>query len=312
MYNMKNLTAIFSISLVFLFACDSNKKETTSDGVEYVVISSGDGQALEEGDYVTYLLKMIDSKDSVLIDSEEVGEMPLQIDSAALNKRGKLFSVLQEINVGDSIKTILTANEIFMKGFRQPLSEDMDNEERITVFAKANQKYDSAGFMQWQEQKRTEMMAKMEKEAEAQKLIDDELIQEYLSENNIDAQQTESGLYYIITEEGNGESPEQGDTVKVDYAGKLMDGTVFDTSIEEVAKENEMYNEQRPYEPLEFPLGQGRVIPGWDEGLALLNEGAKATFFIPSGLAYGPRQAGAAIPPNSVLVFDVELVDVVQ
>ncbi|WP_236587767.1 FKBP-type peptidyl-prolyl cis-trans isomerase [Marivirga aurantiaca] len=309
---MKNLTAILLISFTFLIACDSNKKETTSDGVEYVVINSDNGEDFEQGDYVTYSLKMIDSKDSVLIDSEEVGEMPLQIDSATLGRRGQLFSVLKEMHVGDSVKTILTANEIFMKGFRQPLSEDMEKDERITVYAKAIQKYDSAGFVMWQEQKREEMMTKMEKEAEAQKTIDDELIQEYIAENNLNAQQTESGLYYVIEEKGSGESPDQGDTVKVNYVGKLMDGTVFDTSIEETAKENELYNEQRPYEPLEFPIGQGRVIPGWDEGIALLNEGAKATFLIPSGLAYGSRQAGAAIPPNSILIFEVELVDVVE
>lgn len=313
MYNMKYLNLSLALCLAFLFACDSNEKKTTADGIEYVLLSSDNGEALEEGDFAIYSLKMTDSKDSVLIDSEEVGDMPLQIDSATLTQRGPLFSVLKEMNVHDSIKTVLTATEIFTKGFRQPLQDNMKADEKITVFAKAKEKLDSAGFMDWQQERREEMMAKMQEDAEAQKSKDEEIIKKYIEENNLDAQRTESGLYYVITEEGTGEKPEAGDTVKVDYTGMLLDGSIFDTSNEALAKENDIYSEQRPaYAPLEFPVGQGRVIPGWDEGLQLLTEGAKATFIIPSGLAYGARGAGAGIPPNSVLLFEVQLVDVVE
>jgi FKBP-type peptidyl-prolyl cis-trans isomerase len=114
----------------------------------------------------------------------------------------------------------------------------------------------------------------------------------------------------MVTKETSGEKPEAGDTVKVNYIGKLIDGTVFDTSYEDVAREAGIYNEQRQYNPIEIPIGRGRVIRGWDEGIMLLNEGSEATLYIPSGLAYGPRAAGAAIPANSSLIFDVELVEV--
>ena len=91
-----------------------------------------------------------------------------------------------------------------------------------------------------------------------------------------------------------------------------MDGTVFDTSIEAVAKEEGVYNEGRPYQPFTFQLGIGQVILGWDEGIGLLNVGSKATIFIPSPLGYGERGSGEKIKPNSSLIFDVELVDLVQ
>ena len=108
--------------------------------------------------------------------------------------------------------------------------------------------------------------------------------------------QTESGLFYLIDADGVGDKPEKGNSVKVHYKGELLDGTVFDSSF----KRNE---------PIEFSLGVGQVIPGWDEGIALLNKGAKASFIIPSDLAYGTAGAGGVIPPNATLKFVVELVD---
>lgn len=108
---------------------------------------------------------------------------------------------------------------------------------------------------------------------------------------------TESGLRYQILQEGNGSKAEKGKMVSVHYKGQLADGTVFDSSY----KRNQ---------PIDFALGVGQVIPGWDEGIQLLKIGDKARFVIPSDLAYGSRGAGGVIPPNAVLIFDVELMNV--
>lgn len=122
--------------------------------------------------------------------------------------------------------------------------------------------------------------------------------QAFLEENiqNSDVSETESGLQYRILEEGDGESPEADDVVRVHYEGKLLSDEVFDSSYERG-------------QPATFPLN--RVIPGWTEGLQLMEEGAKYRFFIPSDLAYGnnPPQ-GSPIPPGAVLIFDVELLEV--
>ena len=121
---------------------------------------------------------------------------------------------------------------------------------------------------------------------------------------------TESGLMYVIHEEGTGPTPESGQTIGVNYVGAFSDGKVFDTSIEDKAKEAGIYNPQRPYQPIEFAVGQRKVIPGWDEGMMLLNVGTKATFIIPPHLGYGPNGYPGAIPPNATLVFDVELMSI--
>ena len=128
--------------------------------------------------------------------------------------------------------------------------------------------------------------------AEAAKEFDNWVMKTYPS-----AQKTASGLYYVVVQEGTGEQAVKGKTVAVHYSGKLTNGNEFD-------------NSYRRGEPIEFKLGIGQVIPGWDEGIGLMNVGSKYTLIIPSELGYGKRGAGGVIPPNATLVFETELISV--
>lgn len=110
---------------------------------------------------------------------------------------------------------------------------------------------------------------------------------------------TESGLKYVITYEGKGERAKAGDKVEVHYTGKLTNDTIFDSSV-------------KRGQPFSFKLGVGQVIKGWDEGIALLNVGDKATFTIPPDLAYGANGAGGVIGPNETLIFEVELLSIIS
>ena len=110
-------------------------------------------------------------------------------------------------------------------------------------------------------------------------------------------EETASGLRYQVIQKGEGKKAEKGNTVSVHYKGQLADGTVFDSSYKRNA-------------PLDFQVGVGQVIAGWDEGICLLNVGDKARLVIPSDLGYGSAGAGGVIPPDATLVFDVELMDV--
>lgn len=148
-------------------------------------------------------------------------------------------------------------------------------------------------------------------EEECQKLINDYLMElqekaekvakeagvKFLAENKLKegVKETASGLQYVVEKEGTGAQPTAEDEVTVHYTGRLLDGTVFDSSVNRG-------------EPATFPLN--RVIPGWTEGVQLMKEGAKYIFFIPSDLAYGPQGVPNAIPPHSTLIFEVELIKV--
>ena len=151
--------------------------------------------------------------------------------------------------------------------------------------------------------KMEEVMTKAEYEALAKKQEaetvgkEDKVIQDYMAANNLKGIKQPSGLYYIQTKPGTGGKAEAGKTVSVHYTGKLLDGTKFDSSVDRAS-------------PFDFSLGQGQVIKGWDEGIALMSVGEKGILLIPSALGYGARGAGGSIPPNSILIFEVELLDV--
>lgn len=146
-------------------------------------------------------------------------------------------------------------------------------------------------LVSYQEKKQAEMIKEMEAKAASNK----EEGQKFLAENKTKegVQTTDSGLQYKVVKEGTGASPKATDMVKVHYEGKLIDGTVFDSSYERG-------------EPIEFPLNQ--VIPGWTEGVQLMKKGAEYELYIPSDLAYG-ETGTPGIEPNSVLIFKVELLD---
>ena len=108
---------------------------------------------------------------------------------------------------------------------------------------------------------------------------------------------TESGLKYYDLEVGEGPSPEPGQLVSVHYTGWLEDGKKFDSSLDRG-------------QPFTFPIGMGQVIPGWDEGVGTMKVGGQRQLVIPSELAYGEQGAGGVIPPNAILIFEVELLDV--
>lgn len=155
---------------------------------------------------------------------------------------------------------------------------------KIIRVGKEAQEWDAlAAFQKFNAEKQQRIEAEKRKQQEA------------LAKHTEGFDKTPSGLFYKITEKGNGKKAKKGDQVAVHYTGMLLDGKVFDSSL---------YRGQ----PLNFTVGVGQVIKGWDEGILLLSEGDKARLVIPSDLAYGSQGAGGVIPPNAALIFDVELV----
>ncbi|PWH84478.1 peptidylprolyl isomerase [Algibacter marinivivus] len=178
-------------------------------------------------------------------------------------------------------------NDLFIQGFTNAL----DSTDILLDEAEA-QKVVRAYF----QKKQQEEMAKRQEEAKANKEAGEKFLAENKTKDGV--QTTESGLQYIVLKEGTGEKPTTASKVKVHYHGTLIDGTVFDSSVDRG-------------EPTEFGVTQ--VIKGWTEGLQLMKEGAKYKFFIPSDIAYGANpRPGGKIKANAALIFDVELLEIVK
>lgn len=214
---------------------------------------------------------------------------------------GDIFEGLSMVHVGDSVSFIVNIDSTFRTFFGQPtLPEPYVSTDVMRFDMRIEDIYPESEYVKHlavKNQKATaERVAKMVADNPEQSAQAAQALTDYLAKNKIVAEPTESGLYYVMTQEGNGEKPEAGQVVSVHYTGRLLDGTVFDSSVERGM-------------PFQFPLGVGQVIPGWDEGIALMSKGEKGVLYIPYYLAYGDRQAGDKIVPFSNLMFEVELVD---
>lgn len=199
---------------------------------------------------------------------------------------GDFFSALRMMHVGDSATFIFNGQDFF-KNFMQE-TEYPFGDDPLYMDIKLYGHISKADF----ERLRAEYEAQM-REQEAN---EGTAILEYVQKNNIKVQPTEEGLYLITTKKGTGAQPKDMQNLTVHYTGKLLDGTVFDSSVERG-------------EPFKLTLGAHQVIPGWEIALSKMHVGEKATVIIPSKLAYGER-GNYGIPPFSPLVFDIELIGI--
>jgi FKBP-type peptidyl-prolyl cis-trans isomerase FkpA len=309
MKNIKNLILAGGLiaSAVAVTGCDQGRKETTADGTEYRYIREG-SQKPNTGEFVLYHFTAQNENDSTFISSYDQNTPAyLQYNEGQETQTG-IDEIFMNLRKGDSILIETTAGKMFGEFGVPPFLRD---EEKIALRIGVVDVLDEAAFQDYFTAMAAEQQERQAAQAKVQTEEDIQIIEQYIAENNLQANRTESGLFYVIEKEGTGKEVNAGDVVSVDYTGYVLDGTVFDTSRENVARETNTYNEARGgYEPIEVQVGAGRVIPGWDEGLQLLRKGSVAKLIIPSPMAYGPRQASEVITPNSVLVFDVEVKDV--
>ena len=235
--------------------------------------------------------------DTTFIVPNTVNTLPLEAPLFA----GDFYEGMAMMHKGDSASFIVDIDSTFIKWFHQTsLPAEFNSTDVMRFEVRLDDFYPESEYA-------PRLAAKIKKDIDAriEKMKADhpeetataaQQLTEYLAKNKVTVDPTPSGLYYVQTQEGNGEKPEVGMMAQVHYTGKLLDGTVFDSSIERG-------------EPISFPLGVGQVIPGWDEGIMMMSKGEKGVLYIPYYLAYGDRQAGDKITPFSNLLFEVELVD---
>lgn len=285
--------AMLGMAFVSLNACKNNSFQKTKDGLEYNIVKDEKGDKKPVvGDIVTLHVNIRykdDKTDTVFVSTRKMNNnQPIEIPLTPAPFKGDWLDGLQMLTAGDSAVFRVSVDSVRkMSGGQLP--PFMKNGQKIQYEVKMVKI-------------KTQEEAKQEQEAASSKqnAIDDQVIQEYLSKNNIQAQKTASGLYYTISKEGSGPTPTAGQKITVNYTGKTMDGQTFDSNMDPKFGHTQ---------PFTFPVGQRQVIPGWDEGLMLLKKGSVAKLFIPSSQAYGAQGSGP-IGPNSILIFDVEVTDI--
>ncbi len=298
--------------IVILASCGNQDGFETSDsGLQYKIVTKGSsGVQPTEGQVVTLNLAM-SSGDSIIM---EASEMPLQKVEQMWNVKGGIEEAFAMLSKGDSIVAKVKAGDLYERTWQMQVPANVNPEDIITCAIGMEEIYEVEEFQRMQAMAQVEEIDAYRIQAlqESQEQMDTDIaiIDAYLAKNNIEAQTSKSGMRYTVLEEGTGPKPQIGDKVQVIYTGNVLEGDFFDTSVEEKAKEYGLYNPGRTYGPFEFILGTGGVIHGWDEGIALLNEGAKARLYIPSPMAYGDQQRSEVIVANAILEFEVELVGV--
>ena len=282
----KIMLALLAVACVFSFnSCSKYKgfKLDKESGIYYkFYILNKDSAQVQTGDALLMQCQWA-LKDSILQPF-----VPIQVLVEESNYKSDVNNAFRMMHVGDSATFIFDADTFF---YHMGIEKPFEGKELYLTF-KLNERISKAEV----DAIMAEQEAQYNAYIEEKRAKEDSLMQNYIAKNKIKVAPTASGLYFIPKKAGKGAQAMAGQKVAVNYVGKLLDGTEFD-------------NSYKRGEPIEFVLGQGRVIPGWDEGIAMMKEGEKAVLLIPSKLAYG-ENGNQVIPPFSPLVFDVELVKV--
>lgn len=283
--------ALLGAAIIGFSSCDSKGGlKKTKDGLEYKIVKDAPGEKKVNYGDIVEMHVVVKVGDSVLFESRKANEgKPVELPLTPPAFKGDWPEGMTFLTAGDSAVFYVSVDSV-KKGSPQPLPDFMKDGGKITYEV-------MLVSVKSQEEVKSAEAAK----ASEQTGIDDKKLQEYFTQNGITPQKTASGLYYTIEKEGAGANPTAGQNVTVNYTGKTMDGKPFDSNVDP---------QFQHVEPFSFVLGQGQVIKGWDEGVALLKKGSKAKLFIPSPLAYGSQDRSPTIPPNSVLIFDVEVTDI--
>ncbi len=306
---MRKISYVCLLAVIVLSACKQSFKKGEM-GLEYKIISSGNGEKLNMGDFMQIHLGQYYNNgktDSLMNDSRTTtGPVIETVDTTTMPPA--YFKILTQLKKGDSLVIRVLTDSAFAKypGSMPPFFKKgnylITTVKLLNVF-KTREQADSARtaeaalMMQRDSINNIAIMAK-----------DDKTLTEYFAKNNIKTVKGALGTYVEIIQPGTGPNIDTSVVVKTNYTGKTMDGKMFDSNTDPSKGHVEPFSVNMTND---MSLGQG-VIRGWTDGMKLLNKGAKAKFYIPSPLAYGKQQMGEDIKPNSILVFDIEILDVLN
>ena len=300
----QKLLLVLAVAALGFAACSGGFKKGPA-GLLYSIHEDVKGDSIADGDFISIHVRAKTDKDSSLYDSYELGRASQTFVPKPVYV-GDLFYAIKLLNKGDSATIKIDLDSAEAKG--QPRPAGIKGKYVIyTVKIEEVIHKDTANQQAFQ----TKIEEFFKTEGEKYKKAEVVNVENYIKKNNLKPTKLASGLQVITTLEGKGVQPKAGDSVLVNYVGKLLSGKVFDTSLPEEAKKAKMFNEQRPYAPLSLKIGSGGIIPGFEQGVLEMKKGGKATVIIPSSLGYGEQgMQGGMIGPFTPLIFELELVEV--
>ena len=301
---MKKNFMFLAIAAVALSSCGGGFKQGPG-GMLYNIHEDKSGPTVQTGDFISLNMIVKTEGDSVLNNTYTTGQ-PTSTLMPKGQLKGDIVAAIAMLSEGDSATVKCNIDSITPKGQPKPPIKG-----KYIVFEIKVEKIIPKGKMTDQafQAKVGEYFKAI---GEKNKAAEPAKIKKYIADNKLTVTTTASGLNYQITKPGVGAMPVTNDTAVVNYTLKTLANKVIETSVKEEAQKAKTFNPMVQYKPIRIAVGVRSVIPGWDEGLQLMGKGAKATFVIPSSLAYGQQGMGQQVPPYTPLVFDIELVDVVK
>lgn len=279
-------------------------------GLEYKIISTGSGNKIKLGEFMQIQLGQYYNNgktDSLMNDTRNTsGPLTELLDTVSTPPA--YYKIISQLKKGDSLVIRTLTDSAFAKYPEQMPAFFKKGHYLITTVKLLNifssrEAADSARLAETELKKKRDSISSIATLAK-----DDKTLNDYFAKNKITVQKAPLGTYVEIIQPGTGPLIDTSVVVKTNYTGRTMDGKMFDSNTDPSKNHVEPFNVNMTND---YSLGGG-VIKGWTDGMKLLNKGAKAKFYIPSTLAYGAQQAGPDIAPNSILVFDIEVLDVLS
>lgn len=306
---MKQLFYLVITSLIFLSSCTQESSKKFTDGTEYKIISDGKGKQIVNGNFIEVeILKKY--KDSVLYDSRDIMPQFGLYDTAQFPPLFK--AIFKNVRVGDSLFTKNLVDSIYKAGKMPPFAKKGEYETTTYKFVNVyttKEQTDSA-YNKWlpvakvrSAKKMTEQILADLKTNAPQLKADDKILSDYMAANKLTGVKAPWGTYVVITTPGTGENLTDSSIAVVNYTGRTLADTVFDSNTD--AKFGHK-------QPLNVDMSQvSGIILGWTDGLKQMKKGSKGKFLVPSSLGYGKTGNGEKIKPNDNLIFDIDVVDVI-